>query len=502
MKEQVRQRFLSPTCFVFLFWGSFLITFIPVSHGWIWRTATQCLIAGVGWRIKTWRNTILGMMAVSLFYLLNTLLYVSPETCRGPIHAIEGEVQHPYTKSIKTLKLEKIKLLCGPQITPLASAHVTFEKPVSPYFFRSGDRLKISKFNTYTLSRFSIKIQGGPRTKIFNESGKERTLQKGAFYYYIQNKALYYLDPFPAAVFIGLMTADRRGIERRDKLAFQKLGISHLFAISGLHIGILYLWLSFVLRHLISIPTPWIAKGKGVLGVDLFCLIIIYFYIHLMGSPISAIRAYFMLLWWMLIRHFIPWQSLWYILSMVGSLILLDQPAAIGQTSYQLSFLSLAGILFLQPLFQGWRNHHSFFRKMIKALFLSFCISLYLFLLSFPIINSFARELSLLSPVNNIFHIAFMSWLFLPLCMMGVFILVIGYPFWGFSGEGYLFYVINQMGHLWKFCMDWSMVLNQPAFFSFQYDWGITSRLLYWFILGLISYGFRGKLLKRGKARH
>ena len=497
MRDKIRKQISTPTCFLFLFWGTFLIYFIPLTNDWCWRFAIQVILFIAGWRIKTWRFTIIITALLTLLHIPAYLPELSSQSCTESVSAIEGTVKQSFKKSIRQLDFTQVKIFCGPLEFKRSTAHLSFSTEFKPYFFRSGDRLKIYKFSKYRLTPFSIEIDGHKRTKIFNESSKEKKLSKNFLYYYIQNKALYYLDDFPAAVYLGLTTADKNYISRTDKKIFQKLGISHLFAISGLHIGIIYLWLSLIFRKLISFSFPFIWKGKGLLLIDLFCLIAIFSYIQLIGSPVSARRAFYMLLWWIFIRHFIPWQSMWYILTAVGSIILIHQPQAIGQISYQLSFLSIAGILFIQPLFLFWRSNHSIWLKTGKAIILCFFISFYLFLLGFPIVNSFAAQFSVLSPLNNVFHIAFLSWVFLPICMIVFMVTILSYPFWGFSGEIYLYYIINLLGEFWKWSIDLSLSINSPTLLSLQVDWNFWKYLLYWGALGVGSYWIRERLLRK-----
>ena len=136
-----------------------------------------------------------------------------------------------------------------------------------------------------------------------------------------------------AALMLGMATGDRTALSVQAKAAFSTLGLAHITAVSGMHVGLLALLVSSVLRWL---PKPWRATTS---------LAAIWAYVLLCGAPTSAVRAAWMatLAGGALVTgrkgDGLP------ILSAVGVLLWASGPHLVRDTGAQLSFLATAGIL-------------------------------------------------------------------------------------------------------------------------------------------------------------
>ena len=83
----------------------------------------------------------------------------------------------------------------------------------------------------------------------------------------------------------GLLTA-------KEKDIFQKSGTGHLFAVSGLHVGIAASFI-FLIIKILRLPNRY---------TPYFLLPSLYLYVFMTGSPPSAIRAFIMLSVWSIAR--------------------------------------------------------------------------------------------------------------------------------------------------------------------------------------------------------
>lgn len=133
----------------------------------------------------------------------------------------------------------------------------------------------------------------------------------------------------------------RSGLTDEITATFMKSGTMHLFAISGLHIGLLALVLVAVMR---LAGLPWLAARVAVLPL-------MWFYIAATGWPASAVRAGIMITVWFgagLCQR--PPQPLNTVCA-AAFLILLWEPRQLFQAGFQLSFAVVLGlVLWTEPL--------------------------------------------------------------------------------------------------------------------------------------------------------
>jgi competence protein ComEC len=181
---------------------------------------------------------------------------------------------------------------------------------------------------------------------------------------------------------------------------YQRLGIIHILAISGLHVGII-IWALF--WALTQLP---ITREKVIAILLLF----IPFYIYISGAQVSVVRAGLMAMIVLLCIRFHLWKHSLLGLYAVYILTLLIQPYSIFNVGYQLSFLVtfalISGYPFVERLFEQWKWPQSL--KQVIA------ISLLAQLASIPIIIFHFYQLSPFSLFINIILVPIYSILFIP----------------------------------------------------------------------------------------
>lgn len=148
---------------------------------------------------------------------------------------------------------------------------------------------------------------------------------------------------------ITILLGDRTflGSETRD--LFADAGVSHILALSGMHVAIIASMLLFVL-------IPFNISGHYRVRLIL-CPVILLFYAFITGWAPSTVRAVLMMsalcLGMLLERKNNAWNSLLF----ATLIILLFQPAALFDPGFQLSFTCVASLIFfatqLNPV-----NHH------------------------------------------------------------------------------------------------------------------------------------------------
>lgn len=123
---------------------------------------------------------------------------------------------------------------------------------------------------------------------------------------------------------------------------FRTTGTVHVLSVSGLHVGIIYLMISFLLG--------FIRKGKKYYWLKpLLIIILLWGYAFITGLPISVIRASLMLSIFCVGEIFSRKSFSIHALYIAAFFILLVNPFALFDISFQLSFVSVLAILYLQP---------------------------------------------------------------------------------------------------------------------------------------------------------
>ena len=177
--------------------------------------------------------------------------------------------------------------------------------------------------------------------------------------------------PFPsedtAPLLKALLTGDRSGLPADTVRVFRESGGAHLLALSGLHIGILYLLLSRLLWPLgNSLRARRVRYVFIVLAAGLFTL--------MTGASPSIVRAFLFIFLTETARLACRPRSPLRTLSTALLIQLVLSPSAIASTGFQLSYLAMTGIFLLFPILDGWYPESSRFdpvRKIWKAAALS-----------------------------------------------------------------------------------------------------------------------------------
>lgn len=138
---------------------------------------------------------------------------------------------------------------------------------------------------------------------------------------------------------------DRSGLTEPLADAFRSSGLAHLLAISGLHVGLVGLFVYRLLKSLLK-RSVWIllmltVEKLAVLGSLPFVLA----YVLLVGSPITAVRAATMFVLFVGSLLLDRARAVWNSLALAGLLILVWDPAALFSVSFLLSFAAVAGLL-------------------------------------------------------------------------------------------------------------------------------------------------------------
>ena len=146
------------------------------------------------------------------------------------------------------------------------------------------------------------------------------------------------------AILETILLGERNALDRSIKDEFSKAGVIHLFAISGLHIGLLMLFFRQLFQPLRFFPHGKLWQSIGVL----FCL---WAYAFLVGGSASVIRAVSLFSAYQIGQNSGRKLPTAYLVLLSMGVLLFVKPNFIVQLGFQMSYLAVFGILFLAPLF-------------------------------------------------------------------------------------------------------------------------------------------------------
>ena len=152
------------------------------------------------------------------------------------------------------------------------------------------------------------------------------------------------LKPQTIAILKTILLGERNSLDNYTREEFAKAGVEHLFAISGLHVGLLMLFFQILFRPLSSFPKGKLWQNTGVLA----CL---WAYAFLVGGTASVIRAVTLFSAYQIGQNSGRILPTAYLVLLSMGVILLIRPSFIQQLGFQMSYLAVFGILFLSPLF-------------------------------------------------------------------------------------------------------------------------------------------------------
>lgn len=155
------------------------------------------------------------------------------------------------------------------------------------------------------------------------------------------------------AVVRAMTVADRSDLTPELRAAYSRSGLSHLLAVSGLHVGIVFWLVNCALRW-----TTLLRRGH--LWLDAGVLVAVWGYVAIAGFPPSAVRAAVMA---SLLQGALAAGSAYAGLNALAAAafgMLVWNPAWLGDAGFRLSFIAVAAILawgvpLCRRLRTGWR---------------------------------------------------------------------------------------------------------------------------------------------------
>jgi competence protein ComEC len=178
------------------------------------------------------------------------------------------------------------------------------------------------------------------------------------------------------SVIIALILGQQQDISQEVLHDYQYAGAVHILSVSGLHVGFILLFINFLLR-----PIP---KNKmGSFTKLMIVIISLWVFGIIAGLAPSVVRSVTMFSFVAIGMHLKRSVNIYHTLLVSAFLILLFQPSFLFDVGFQLSYVSLFFIVWLQPLFSGiWKPKNRIITYFWDILTVSFAAQIGAFPLS------------------------------------------------------------------------------------------------------------------------
>ena len=283
-----------------------------------------------------------------------------------------------------------------------------------------------------------------------------------------------------SSIMNAMVLGEKKFLSDDIQLKFSRAGISHIIAISGMHIGVFVVGLGFLFFFF------------GFSRNFSFYLILFFliFYNILIAFPASALRASFMGILILYAFKIGRLNKIYNLIILAASIIILINPMLIRyDLGFIFSFSALLGIIYFFPIFDKYFKgiNNRFLKYSIGIINVSLAAQIFIL----PLIIKNFGVLSIISPLVNLFVI----WS-LPFILIGVvaaFTLLLIFPALSF----YLFLPVNFLISYILFVVDFFLKI---PFSSFEIN-NLPDYYYIFYYIVIFSFIFYCTYLKKTKIR-
>lgn len=169
-------------------------------------------------------------------------------------------------------------------------------------------------------------------------------------------------DSRVSSVLVALVLGDQKRIPRDLNDAYTRAGVNHILSVSGFHVGIIATFITLIILQICTRFETMLLFCNLRKTTVLLAIPAMLFYLILTGSAAATTRAVIMLIACAIALYVERETDTLNLLLAAACLLIAVDPAALFDISFQLSFLSLWGIIIIVPYvterfssnLQGW----------------------------------------------------------------------------------------------------------------------------------------------------
>jgi len=233
-------------------------------------------------------------------------------------------------------------------------------------------------------------------------------------------------------IYKALILGERSGIDKTTRNHFNRAGVGHILAISGLHIGIIAFISFYMLRRLFLLSERLTLRFNVFKFAALFSIGPVITYAFVSGMAVSTLRATIMILALYACIILPRQRDIYNTVALAAFIILIMSPASIFNISFQLSFASVFSIIYLTPLLisVSLKNEEDipiktppdFQRRLLKFIMVSLVVSFAAILGTAPLVAYHFNRISIIGILANLVIVPLIGFLALPLGLLSVII--------------------------------------------------------------------------------
>lgn len=237
---------------------------------------------------------------------------------------------------------------------------------------------------------------------------KIQFVKKGFTKFYLNHQIVSYLntqlDTKAKGMIKALTIGDKDDLDEKLSDSINKIGISHLFVISGLHVNIISAGLLLFINKIKPLKK----------FSDILVIIILLFYYALSGYLVSVLRVILSYILKILNQKYQFELNNIDLMSINIIMVLLFNPLYAFSYSFILSYTISSSIIVCHKILES--------KGKFKGLKSSIKVSILSILVTLPIVSMINPTINLLSIIYNILYIPFITYIMLPLSFLTVFL--------------------------------------------------------------------------------
>jgi competence protein ComEC len=442
-------------------WGIFLLIFIPSLYVILLMSYKKHRLYRWSWGFGLLIHSFLGLLSYSLTVhysarfdpdyfsafkseLLLVKIINEPKLSSGIIR-FESEVSAIYSEgsirntqgkllvAIKVDSLETCDFYYG-DLLLLPSSFKEIEPPYNPGEFDYKSYLKNRQIYYQHFAELPqvkrIAEKAGNPIIFYALSLRRKLVQK--FVNYIPDKEA-------SALASALILGYRAELSKELVEAYSKTGTMHVLSVSGMHVGIVFLVLSFLLKPMNKSKSLIIIRAIIIIGL-------IWFYSLLTGFSPSVCRSALMLSLVVLGKAINKNQNTYNLMAISAFFLLLYDPFYLFDVGFQLSYLAVAGLVYFHPIL-----YHAFYfkYKILDYIWSYSALSIAAQLATFPISLYYFHQFPMYFLLSNL------------LIVFPVAIIM-------YAGIAFLFMPFELLNRIFGLFLNWLIILTNDILYKIE----------------------------------